>query len=81
MNTARIQKPAQRLTDIMEQQDRSHEENPGNSASHHFPIARYFMLSDRITPIAGLSEESPKPKNVMLVHEGSHAEKEGQVRQ
>ena len=24
------------------------------------------MLSDRITPIAGLSEESPKPKNVML---------------
>ena len=26
MNTARIQKPAQRLTDIMEQQDRSHEE-------------------------------------------------------
>lgn len=66
MNTARIQKPAQRLTDIMEQQDRSHEEKSRKQRQPPFPIARYFMLSDRITPIAGLSEESPKPKNVML---------------
>ena len=37
---------------------------PGKSASHHFPVIRYDILSDKITPIAGCSEERPKPRKV-----------------
>ena len=37
---------------------------PGNKANHQLPVARYFMDSDKIIPIAGSCGDKPKPKNI-----------------
>ena len=51
----RVQEQQKPLPQEMEQQHHSRQQKPGNRASHHFPITRYCMLSDRITPMAGSS--------------------------
>ena len=50
----------------MKHHNHQHQQSSGNSASHHFPMVRYFMLSDRITPMAGCSGDRPNPRNVIL---------------
>src|SRR5690625_4273433 len=39
--------------------------NPGKNANHHKPIDKYCIDSDKIIPIAGLSVDKPKPRNVI----------------
>ena len=39
---------------------------PGNKANHQLPVARYFMDSDKIIPIAGSCGDNQKPKKVTL---------------
>ena len=38
---------------------------PGKKANHHIPEDKYFMLSDKIIPIAGCSGERPYPRKVI----------------
>src|SRR5699024_5608746 len=39
--------------------------NPGKNANHHKPMDKYCIDSDKIIPIAGLSEDKPNPKKVI----------------
>ena len=39
---------------------------PGNNANHQLPVAKYFIDSDKIIPIAGSCGDKPNHKNVTL---------------
>ena len=65
MRALRIQQAAYALPQALKHQNRCHQRGSREDGSHHFPVIRYFILSDRIIPMAGSSGGRPNPRKVM----------------